>query len=324
MVFLSIALLTKNSERTIKWALQSLLAQDIPEGLEFELVVVDGHSKDSTLDIVESFCEKMQRRFSANFAGCRVYKERIGVGFARNVALYKSRGEWILWLDSDTILGRNYISLFVKSISFKQCSKCAVSYPRKVVMLIKSFRQKVMFCQSYIRLMDRPKLPYTAMQGVFTQRQALISVGGFNNKLIAAEDVDIYVRLLANGYTMESFDGILYVIPRRSFKEFFRQAMVWNYGLVVASAMNPLLCVNAKTKTDAGFMAQLLEKKNRYMPLLLRITARALMNVFKSLDNAVKSCGVYALPAYIAFLYRRLGYLRGVMIAQRHLRKLQT
>jgi len=328
MVFLSVALLTKNSERTVKWALSSLLAQDILQNLEFELIIVDGYSKDATLNIVESYCEKLRSKFSKKFQGCRVYKEHVGVGFARNIALYKSHGEWILWLDSDIILGRDYISSFIESVSNRQYSKhLAVLYPRNIHTLIKNFQQRAMSCQSSIKLMDRPKpplLPYTATQGVFTQRQALINVGGFNNKLIAAEDVDIYIKLLANGYTMESFDSILYVIPRKSFKEFFKQAMIWNYGLIIASSENSLLCIDMKTKTNAGLMAQLLEKKNYHKSLLPRVIARALRNIIKSLDDAVKSCGAYVFPAYIAFLYRQLGYLRGVVIAQRHLRSRQT
>jgi len=260
MAFLSIALLTKNSERTVKWALQSLLIQYIPEGLEFELIVVDGYSRDSTLDIVENYCRKLQSKLPANFAGCRVYRERVGVGFARNIALRRAHGDWILWLDSDTILSHDYISSFLKKVLIgKLPNNVAVLYPRKVLPILKGFRSKVMFCQSHIGVSDcsrksAPRLPYTAMQGTFTLRQALLDVGGFDNMLVAAEDVDIHMKLLARGYVRESFNGVLYVIPRNTFREFFVQAMVWNYGLIIALRRNPFSAKKLRRKLIWGWL----------------------------------------------------------------------
>jgi len=63
-MLLSIALLTKNSEDTVRYAIRSLYIQDIPKDVAFELIVVDGYSKDNTLKIVYEEVQRVQRKVS--------------------------------------------------------------------------------------------------------------------------------------------------------------------------------------------------------------------------------------------------------------------
>jgi len=181
-------------------AIATLLKYYIPKGLEFKVVVVYGYSRDSMHNIVKYYCEKLQRSFSTKFLGCKIYKECIGLGFARNVALHRALSEFILRLDGGTILSRDYISSFVKKTSVRKLpNNVAVLYPRKVLPILKGLKSKIMFYQSYIGVsggFQEPalRLPYTAMQGTFTLRQALLEVGGFDSKLVTAEDVDIYIE----------------------------------------------------------------------------------------------------------------------------------
>lgn len=84
MPSISVVINTKNEEKNLPRALASV------KGLADEIVVVDMHSTDDTRDIAKK-------------AGARVYLHR-ETGYvepARNFALRKAQGDWILILDAD-------------------------------------------------------------------------------------------------------------------------------------------------------------------------------------------------------------------------------
>ncbi len=80
---ITVAILTKNNERTIQRALESAKSFS-------EVIVLDSGSQDATLKIASSF--KNVKIFEASFSG---------FGAMRNLAAEKSKNDWILALDSD-------------------------------------------------------------------------------------------------------------------------------------------------------------------------------------------------------------------------------
>lgn len=83
---LSVAIVAKNEERTIRHALAS--AMEIAD----EAVVIDSGSSDGTVEIAQSF-------------GARLYhQEWLGYAAQKNLALDKATGDWVLSLDADEIL----------------------------------------------------------------------------------------------------------------------------------------------------------------------------------------------------------------------------
>jgi glycosyltransferase involved in cell wall biosynthesis len=91
-MLLTIALLTKNSEDTVRFALRSIFRQKIPANITFELIVVDGYSKDDTLNIITEEIQKIREKFSNQFIRYIILQEKVGVGYARNLALKKLGG----------------------------------------------------------------------------------------------------------------------------------------------------------------------------------------------------------------------------------------
>jgi glycosyltransferase involved in cell wall biosynthesis len=59
-----------------------------------EVIVVDGHSTDGTLDVARELADKV------------VNDERKGLGFARNLGIAESKGDYILNLGSDNVITR--------------------------------------------------------------------------------------------------------------------------------------------------------------------------------------------------------------------------
>lgn len=75
--------------------LESVARQQVPAGWSFEHVVQDDGSTDSTADLVESFASIHKKVSFERFPGNR------GTNAARNAAIKRARGKWIVFLDSD-------------------------------------------------------------------------------------------------------------------------------------------------------------------------------------------------------------------------------
>ncbi len=82
---LSVAIITKNSEKTIKKCVSSALFAD-------EVVVVDSGSEDNTVQI----CKNL---------GCKILqKEWMGFGKQKQFAVDNCKNEWVFVLDSDEVI----------------------------------------------------------------------------------------------------------------------------------------------------------------------------------------------------------------------------
>lgn len=87
----SIIMTTYNVQEHIDESLQSALKQDIAD---LEVLCIDGHSTDRTLDIIRGF-EKKDPRVRL------LFQERPGIGAAKNCGIENAQGEYITFLDAD-------------------------------------------------------------------------------------------------------------------------------------------------------------------------------------------------------------------------------
>lgn len=89
---LSAIILTWNSERYIKRCLDSLMGDLIESGIDFEIFVIDNGSTDETVKILKKYKDKIN---------LIVLGKNKGTTWSRNLAIRKSKGEYIMFLDSD-------------------------------------------------------------------------------------------------------------------------------------------------------------------------------------------------------------------------------
>jgi GT2 family glycosyltransferase len=93
----SVTIVTYNSGRFIKRCLESVLEQKYPN---LEVVVVDNASTDGTVDILEQFEDQVRIYYN---------DENIGFAAAQNQAIGLTSGEWVLTLNPDVLLLKNFI-----------------------------------------------------------------------------------------------------------------------------------------------------------------------------------------------------------------------
>ena len=91
---ISIVIPTLNEEKFLPKLLTSLVEQT---DKNFEVIVVDGKSKDKTVEVARSFTGKIPRL-------CVVQSNTRGVSYQKNLGAEKAGGEWILFIDADAIL----------------------------------------------------------------------------------------------------------------------------------------------------------------------------------------------------------------------------
>jgi glycosyltransferase involved in cell wall biosynthesis len=91
---------TKNEEKVISECLNSVFGQSLKP---YEVIIVDGHSTDKTLELASRYPTKII-----------VEAEQASLPNARNVGIANAKGDLLLIMDADTILNRNCIEHAVK------------------------------------------------------------------------------------------------------------------------------------------------------------------------------------------------------------------
>lgn len=111
---ISIIIPTYNAEVYVQRCIESVLSQAYKD---FEIIVVNDGSKDSTAEILD--------KLSAQDSRVRVFhNENHGVSFSRNFGLSQALGEYIMFLDADDKLGEDALSVISENLY--NPSKCGL------------------------------------------------------------------------------------------------------------------------------------------------------------------------------------------------------
>lgn len=92
MPFFSVIVATYNHAHLLPACIQSVLDQTFDD---WEMIIVNNHSTDNTIEVVESFMDKRIRIVPVHNDGI--------LAISRNVGIREANGEWICMLDSDDV-----------------------------------------------------------------------------------------------------------------------------------------------------------------------------------------------------------------------------
>lgn len=90
-----------NAERYLPRCIESILSQTYSD---WQLVLVDDGSKDMSLKMCMSFAQKDKRILV-------IHQENAGAGAARNTGLSRAQGDYIVFIDSDDYVDKDYFRL---------------------------------------------------------------------------------------------------------------------------------------------------------------------------------------------------------------------
>jgi len=186
-VLISILIPCYNAERWIAGAIDSALAQTIPDK---EVIVVDDGSTDGSVAIIRAYGDRI--RFET--------VPHAGANPARNRLLELARGEWVQYLDADDYLQPEKIEsqvavlrdhpdvdVFFGPVTLEFSSESPV---RRELLPIPEPRDPWV-------LLARWFLPQTGAP--LWRKAAIIDAGGWKNDQPACQEHELYLRMLMTG-----------------------------------------------------------------------------------------------------------------------------
>lgn len=178
----SVIMPTFNRVEIIADSIESVLNQDYRN---FELIIVDDGSTDTTRSVVESFNDDRV---------IYVYQDNSGAGAARNVGLAVSTGDIIAYLDTDNLWNPRYLSVVVKS--FASNAGRSAMYMDFVDYQVRS--DDTIKLRSYRRPeFDHESLlqkPYIDLNTFAHRRELYEVLGGFDESLRRRQDYDLVLK----------------------------------------------------------------------------------------------------------------------------------
>ncbi len=178
----SVYITTRNRKKLLKRALASVFKQTYAP---LEIIVVDDASTDGTDEMMLSLLQQFD-----NLRYIRL-KNSSGANRARNEAIKHAKGLFVTGLDDDDFMYPMRIEKMYEAYNDKN----AFVSSRYFVNDGKKRKYKLLTCKRKISLND---LLYSNVVGnqVFTTRKKLLQAGLFNEELPAAQDIDMWIRLL--------------------------------------------------------------------------------------------------------------------------------
>ncbi|AGX86621.1 glycosyltransferase [Candidatus Symbiobacter mobilis] len=175
-----------NGERWLRESIESVLGQTFTD---FEFIIVNDGSRDSTLDIINGFAARDRRIQVIN-------KPNTGLADSLNVGIGQARGEWIARLDADDLCEPNRLSV-----------QYALASSKKEFVLIGSgltgidessqptkFYKYPPYHQDLVNRLITKK-GFFAHSSAFVRTKTIKAVGGYRTRIKRAEDYDLWLRL---------------------------------------------------------------------------------------------------------------------------------
>ncbi|BAY97878.1 glycosyl transferase family protein [Tolypothrix tenuis PCC 7101] len=203
---ISVIIPVYNSENTIAQTINSVLQQTFTN---FELIVINDGSLDSTLEIISKINDDRLKIFSFDNAGANV---------SRNRGLKYAVGEFVSFLDADDLWTPDKLESQFQALQANPQAAVAYSWTNCIDEKSQFLRRGTYISATgnvYANLLLLNFLENGS--NPLIRRDALNIVGGFDESLNAAQDWDIYLRLAAHyAFVAVPSPQILYRISSNS------------------------------------------------------------------------------------------------------------
>lgn len=217
---ISVIIPNRNKENTIGLCLETLFNS---AHNSFEVVVVDDHSTDNSISIIEQY-------------PCKLVKlaQHVGASRARNIGAIHSSGELLFFIDADCLVFENTLTLADKMASVHGANTVIggtyTRYPYDQTFY--STFQSIYIHYSELKNIHQPD--YIAAHAMIIDSQTFQQTGGFPSEFLPIiEDVEFSHRLRRKGYklVMEPELQVQHVFGYRtladSLKNGYRKSKYW-------------------------------------------------------------------------------------------------
>lgn len=179
----SIIIPTKNSQNSLEACLKSIKAQTYKN---IEIIVVDNHSLDKTVQIAKKYADK-------------VFTKGPERSTQRNFGVDQSKGDYIAWLDSDMQLEKNVIKECIDQMK----TASGVIIPEKSIGTGFWARCRALEKSCYVG--------DDSIEGLrFIKKSVFKKIGMFSDNFISGEDWDITIRARERGYRISRIKSYVF------------------------------------------------------------------------------------------------------------------
>ncbi|MEO8666764.1 MAG: glycosyltransferase [Ignavibacteria bacterium] len=203
----SIIIPALNEEKLLK-RLLSQFTDELKKEYDLEVIVSDGGSRDLTKEIAKENADRL-------ILHTEKYSQNISQG--RNEGAKNSLGDVLIFLNADTCV--NNIVYFLKEVirQFEKKNVIAIAcrievFPEEVRFSDKLFHG---FYNNYVAFLNKFLMGMGRGECQIVRREKFFEVAGYNEKLAAGEDFDLFKRLRKLGKVKFRRDFLVYESPRR-------------------------------------------------------------------------------------------------------------
>jgi chlorobactene glucosyltransferase len=233
----SVLIPARNEEENIGRCLRSLRTQTYEN---YEILVLDDNSEDSTWDIINSCCRKDPH--IRPFKGKELPSGWYGKNYALQQLIEHAQGEFLLFTDADTIHTGQSISFAVSNMEYHQADMIS-GYPKQLFPSISTQAVVSAMCLPLLffpplRLLDRLKMPMFSLavgQYICVRSRAIEAVEGFTHIPNSITDDIHLARLFVSKGFKQLFLDVSDIVSCRMYSSFLK-----SFGGITRSTMGYL------------------------------------------------------------------------------------
>lgn len=240
---------TLNEEKFLPNLLESLVHQTLKD---FEVIVVDGKSKDKTVAVARTYAEKL------SFLQI-ITASKASLPFQRNLGATGARGLWYIFVDADSIFLPNFIERICQYIQdenplffttwFRPDTE-EVGDSMLTLLTNLMLEGSIMF-----------KRPLSPGPLTLVRKDIYDLVGGYDETHTFHEDMDFSLRIAKHGVTLHILRETLCILSLRRLRNQGKLNVIQQY---IRSAI-PVLFLNRPMKNMPGYImgGQLYDRKQK-------------------------------------------------------------
>lgn len=185
----TILIATFNSGKTLRRCLESVLSLNF---FQWECILIDGVSKDDTLDIIREY-EQKDNRFR------HISEKDKGIYDALNKGIRLSKGKWIYVLGSDDWLTSDGLS----SLLVKDCDRFDAVYGN-IIVAYNNKQERIIYPKRLELIKYYMPISH---QGIIIRSDAINKIGGFDLRYICKGDFNMIQTLYISGARFKYVDA---------------------------------------------------------------------------------------------------------------------
>ena len=218
---ISLIIPVKNVEDKIERCLEAVFEQTTKP---FEVIVVDGHSREKTVENARKFPVKI------------LYEDYGTVGGARQVGVENAKGDYIAFTDADCIPEKKWLENLIKEFDegiigigggTKNIGKGL--WEKSIALALDSFLGSANSVQDRVFKEKRFVKSISGCNSIY-RKEDLIKVGGFNVGLSINEETELNKRLTKIGKLLYTPNAIVLHNQNRNLRDFAKRNYLFGYG----------------------------------------------------------------------------------------------